>query len=288
MKKTSQKRINKYLHEKKRLIDENLNKYLPKASTYPYSIHQAMRYSIFSGGKRLRPILAMAAAEVGRGNQKVVLPAACAIELIHAFSLIHDDLPALDNDDFRRGKSSCHRAFGEDIAILAGDALLIFGFQLLGESERIGQSFLNPGVLIKEMAGAIGSEGMIGGQVVDLESQRRKIGPKELVYIHEHKTAALITAALRIGGIIGRVSSRELKSLTNFGQAMGLSFQIMDDLLDEKEAKKGASYLNRMGREKARAKIQESTLKAEGSLRPLGRRGDILKAINEVMMKRLK
>lgn len=288
MKKTPQKKINKYLNKNRRLIDSALKRYLPRASAYPFSIHKAMRYSLFSGGKRLRPILAMAAAEAGRGNLKAVLPAACAIELIHTFSLIHDDLPALDNDDFRRGKSSCHRVFGEDVAILAGDALLILGFQLLGESEKIGQSFLKPGVLIKEMAGAIGTGGMIAGQVVDLESQRRKIGPKELVYIHEHKTAALITTALRIGGIIGQVSHRGLKSLTSFGQAMGLSFQIVDDLLDEKEDKKGASYLVLMGREKAIAKVRALTLKAEESLKPLGHRGDILKGINEVMVKRIK
>ena len=165
--------------------------------------------------------------------------------------------------------------------------LLILGFQLLGESERIGRGFLKPGVLIKEMAGAIGTRGMIGGQVVDLESQKRKIGPKELVYIHQHKTAALITTALRIGGIIGQVSPRELKALTDFGQALGLSFQIVDDLLDKKEDKKGASYPGLMGREKAEAKIKELTRKAEDSLKPLGPRGGILKAINEVMVGRL-
>lgn len=280
-------RINRYLDEKKRLVEKALERFLPKETSYPAKLHKAMRYSVFSAGKRLRPLLMLAAADTGKMELDTALPAACAIELIHTFSLIHDDLPALDNDNFRRGKPSCHCAFGEDIAILAGDALLVLGFQLLGESERIGQSFLKSGVLIKEMAEAIGTGGMIGGQAADLESQRKKIGLKELLYIHQHKTADLITAALRIGGTIGQVSPRELKGLTNFGQVMGLSFQIVDDLLDEKEDKKGASYPDFMGREKILARVRELAQKAEKSLKPLGHRGDILKTINKVMVERL-
>jgi len=285
---SSSKKINSYLKEKKRLVDQSLDKYLPKASVYPQALHKAMRYSLFSGGKRLRPILTIAAAETRNRNTKAVLPAACAVELIHTFSLIHDDLPALDDDDFRRGKPSCHRAFGEDIAILAGDALLTLGFELLGESERIGRGFLKPGILITEMAGAIGTSGMIGGQVVDLESQKKKIGARELKYIHEKKTAALITAALRIGGIIGQAPTQELSALTNFGRAMGVCFQLVDDLLDEEKDIGGASYLGRIGRKKTMAKIKELTLKAGKSLKPLGKRGETLKAINMAMVKRVK
>ena len=272
------KEVTKYLKDKKNLIDRHLDKYLPRSSACPQVIHKAMRYSVFSLGKRLRPILTLAAAEAGKRNQKTVLPAACALELIHTFSLIHDDLPALDNDDFRRGRPSCHCVFGEDIAILSGDALLALGFELLGESQRIGQNFLTPGILIKEMAAAIGTNGMIGGQVIDLETQKKKISPAKLEYIREKKTAALITAALRIGGIIGQVPQRELIALTDFGMAMGVCFQIVDDLLDEEKA----------DRKKVMLKIKELTQKAERALKPLGKRGEILKAINMAMVNRLK
>jgi geranylgeranyl diphosphate synthase type II len=281
------RKIENYLKIKRRLIEANLNTYLPLSSAYPPSIHQAMRYSLFSAGKRLRPVLVLAAAEAGEGNLKAALPTACAIEMIHTFSLIHDDLPALDNDDFRRGKPACHRRFGEDTAILAGDALLVLGFNLLGESERIGRRFLKPGLLVKEMAEAIGTAGLIGGQVVDLISRKRVIGRKELAYIYEHKTAALITASLRLGGFIGRVSACELKSLSRFGQAMGFAFQLVDDLLDE-TSDKGASYVKLLGKEKTRAMLKELTLKAEEALAPLGERADILKAINQLMVHRLK
>jgi len=274
----SSKKINSYLKEKKRLVDQGLDKYVPKASAYPQAIHKAMRYSLFTGGKRLRPILTIAAAATGNGKSVVLLPTACAVEIIHTFSLIHDDLPSLDDDDFRRGKPSCHRAFGEDIAILAGDALLVLGFGLLGESERMGRGFLKPGILIREMAGAIGTCGMIGGQVVDLESQKKKIGARGLKYINEKKTAALITGALRIGGIIGQVPPRELTALTNFGKAMGVSFQIVDDMLDQKKD----------NRKKSMSKVKELTLKAESFLKPLGERGEVLKAINKAMVCRVK
>ncbi len=274
----SSKKINRYLKEKKRLVDRSLDRYVPGASAYPQSIHKAMRYSLFSNGKRLRPILTIAAAAIGNWKRPALLPAACAVELIHTFSLMHDDLPSLDDDDFRRGKPSCHRAFGEDIAILAGDALLVLGFGLLGESERMGRKFLEPGILIKEMAGAIGTRGMIGGQVVDLESQKKKIGVRELKYIHEKKTAALITGALRIGGIIGQVPKRDLSALTNFGMAMGVCFQIVDDVLDEEKD----------DTKKTMAKIKELTLKAESFLKPLRERGEVLKAINKAMVCRVK
>lgn len=282
------KDISKYMREKKRLIDHHLGKFLPRSSTYPRVIHQAMHYSVFSGGKRLRPILTIAAAETHTRDIKAVLPAACAIELVHTFSLIHDDLPALDNDDFRRGKPTCHRMFGEDMAILAGDALLILAFELLGESERIGRHFLKPGVLIKEMTNAIGTGGMIGGQVVDLLSQKREINVRELKYTHENKTAALITAALRIGGIIGGMPPRELTALTNFGRSMGFCFQIVDDLLDEKVDRQEASYLSLLGRERAMEMVEELMIEAEKSLKCLGDKGDTLRAINRAMASRMK
>ncbi len=283
-----EKRITDYLEKKRRLLDRHLERFLPAASAYPQAIHRAMRYSVFSGGKRLRPLLTIAAAETQHYNGKAVLPAACALELVHTFSLIHDDLPALDNDDFRRGRSSCHRAFGEDIAVLAGDALLVLAFELLAESEIIGKKFLNPGILIKEITQAIGTGGMIGGQVVDMESTRKKINMREAEYIYEKKTGALITASLRIGGIIGRAPQKELTALTGFGKAMGFCFQIVDDLLDEKKDNEGSSYPSLFGREKALAKVRELTLKAEKSLECLGNRGGTLKAINRMMVDRLK
>lgn len=222
-----------YLSAKKRLIESALEQYLPGEGEYPSLIHEAMHYSVLGGGKRLRSILVMAAAEAVGKEGKRVLPTACAIELIHAYSLIHDDLPALDNDDYRRGKPSSHKKFGEAIAILAGDALLTLAFWLLAKNaEEPGIRLESVLQVIKEVGVSAGTFGMIGGQVVDLECAGGNIDPPTLQYIHTHKTGSLICASLRSGAILAESSEDELRSLTQYGEHIGLAFQIVDDILD--------------------------------------------------------
>lgn len=229
--------IEGYLKERCRLIEERLEHYLPSAAEYPDSIHEAMRYSVFSGGKRIRSILVIAAAEACGGKVRDVLPTACAIELIHTYSLIHDDLPALDNDDYRRGKPSCHRAFGEATAILAGDALLPLAFNLMARNCEVdGMDEARIIRVIEEVSMGIGSLGMVGGQVVDLKTPET-ITPALIEYIHTHKTGALFRVAIRCGGILAGANEDELTALTLYGENIGFAFQIVDDLLDLKEDK---------------------------------------------------
>jgi geranylgeranyl diphosphate synthase type II len=226
-----------YLQEKAVIVNKELEQLMPAKDRYPASIHQAMHYSIFAGGKRLRPILCLAAAEAVNKEAATLhlLPVACALEMIHTYSLVHDDLPAMDNDDYRRGKLTNHKVFGEGIAVLAGDALLTYGFEVLlrfarqfPEKERAIQ-------VVEEIAVAVGTEGMIGGQVVDLESEGKKecVHPETtLAYIHTHKTGALFRAAIRAGAILAGAGAEELAGLTLYAEKFGLAFQITDDLLD--------------------------------------------------------
>jgi len=225
--------IENYLKERKQLIDEALDKYLPGSDEYPAIIHQAMRHSIFAGGKRLRPILTLAACEVVGGSVEVALPTACAIECIHTYSLIHDDLPCMDDDDLRRGIPTCHKVFGEGIAVLAGDALLTFAFQLLAMNCELTQvPPPNAVKIIAEVSKACGTFGLIGGQVIDLESENTVVSLDTLKYIHQHKTGSLITTSIRTGAILGNANFEELKLLTEYGKLVGLAFQITDDILD--------------------------------------------------------
>lgn len=234
-----------YLNEKRKLVEERLEQYLPETTRYPSSIHEAMRYCVFSGGKRLRPILTIAAAEACGGKATEVLPSACAIELIHTYSLIHDDLPALDNDDYRRGKPSCHKAFGEAAAILAGDALLPLAFNLIAKNCGIdGIDEAKTIRVIKEVSLGIGSLGMVGGQVVDLESTTHTLTPPIIQYIHTHKTGTLFRAAVRCGAILVGANKDNLRSLTLYAENIGLAFQIVDDLLDLKEDKTTGERVN--------------------------------------------
>ncbi|HWJ02288.1 MAG TPA: polyprenyl synthetase family protein, partial [Verrucomicrobiae bacterium] len=196
--------LQKYLKEKTELIDGALNSWLPQEESEPKLIHRAMRYSTFAGGKRIRPALVLAAAEAVGGAQEQVIPAACALEMIHTYSLIHDDLPAMDDDDFRRGRPSNHKMFGEGIAILAGDALLTYAFELL--ATRLPEAGVHPGIMgavIREIAGAAGTVGMIGGQVLDLAAEGQKVDLNGLEQIHRWKTGALLKASVRVGAIIG-------------------------------------------------------------------------------------
>lgn len=221
--------LDQYCQTKISLIDETLSQYLPNDS-YPPIIYEAMRYSLFAGGKRLRPIMLMAAADAVGGDGNDYLPVACALEMIHTYSLIHDDLPAMDNDDYRRGKPTNHKVYGEGMAILAGDGLLTAAFDVM-----LSQTKVDPAILItvaREISAAAGAAGMIGGQVVDLMSEGKTIDNSTLEYMHQAKTGALFKAALRAGAMLAGGTDSQITALTHYAEQFGLAFQITDDILD--------------------------------------------------------
>ncbi|MBI2162375.1 MAG: polyprenyl synthetase family protein [Candidatus Rokubacteria bacterium] len=221
-----------YLTERRGLVDAALERFLPPDDTPPPTVHRAMRYSVMAGGKRLRPILVIAGAEAVGGTPGTVLPAACALELIHTYSLIHDDLPAMDDDDYRRGRLTNHKVFGEAIAILAGDALLTLAFRLVTDTTaRVNDARVLRDVVV-ELADAAGTFGMVGGQVVDIESEGKAITAETLEYIHRHKTAALIRASLRVGALLAGGDAKAVAAIGEAGSDLGLAFQIVDDILD--------------------------------------------------------
>ena len=221
-----------YLAERRALVDAALERALPSEHTPPPTIHRAMRYSVMAGGKRLRPILVIAGAEAVGGTAAMVLPTACALEMIHTYSLIHDDLPAMDDDDYRRGRLTSHKVFGDAVAILAGDALLTLAFRLVADNAGLVR---DPRVIreaVAEIADAAGTLGMVGGQVVDIESEGKAIAAETLEYIHRHKTAALIRASLRVGALLAGGDAKAVAVAGEAGGELGLAFQIVDDILD--------------------------------------------------------
>ena len=225
--------LQSYLAERGKLVDAALNGFLPAVDVLPVSLHDSMRYSIFAGGKRVRPILMLAACEAVGGDMETALPAACALEMIHGYSLIHDDLPAMDDDDLRRGQPTNHKVYGEATAILAGDALLTEAFILLTNPEVWGDiDPLRRCEVTHIIARSAGSRGMVGGQVVDMESEERTIDLPTLEYIHTHKTGALILAAIEAGAILGGADDTQRQALRRYGAAAGLAFQVADDILD--------------------------------------------------------
>jgi geranylgeranyl diphosphate synthase type II len=256
-----------------------------------------MRYSIFAGGKRLRPVICLATAEVLRGRAADALPLACAVECIHTYSLIHDDLPAMDNDDFRRGKPTSHKVYGEGIAVLAGDALLTIAFEMAASCKAWPR--YPHAVIIRELAVAAGSRKLIAGQVADLEGEGKKISPAELRYIHENKTAALIAGSIRLGAMSANASAKQLARLTDFGQSLGLAFQVIDDILDvtqttEKLGKSAgkdvaaqkATYPALLGLDKAKREADRLTARARAALKPFGADAAPLEAIADFLLKR--
>lgn len=225
--------LKQYLSARKQVIDEALAQFAPVPTGLEGSVAEASRYSLFAGGKRLRPILCLAAVDVFGGAQETVLPAACALEMIHTYSLIHDDLPAMDNDDFRRGRPTNHKVFGEAMAILAGDALLTEAFSLMTDAGARGTVPAERLIrVIAVIARAAGYRGMVGGQVIDLESESREVDLATVEYMHLRKTGALISASLEAGAILGGASEEQIAALTRYGHHLGLAFQITDDLLD--------------------------------------------------------
>ncbi len=223
----------RFLIERSHQIDQALDRFLPAADDTPSSIHQAMRYSVFAGGKRLRPTLCLVAASVIGADETAVIPVACAIEMVHTYSLVHDDLPALDNDDLRRGQPTVHRKFGEAIAILTGDALLTRAFQILVEECQRRLSDAKPVLAMREIVFAVGTlNGMIGGQVADLEAEGTAVSADTVSYIHRSKTGALIRASVRSGALLGCSEGPAVNALTQYAEKIGLAFQIVDDILD--------------------------------------------------------
>ena len=221
-----------YLQDRQKIVEEALEQYLPGEDNIPADIYKAVRYSVFNGGKRIRPILCLAAAEAVGGDLGPAIPVACALELIHSYSLIHDDLPAMDNDDFRRGKPACHKIFGENVAILAGDALLTEAFVLLSHVEKVRLSAERRLAVIQEIAQAAGISGMVGGQVLDVLSGKSVSDENTLYEIHRRKTGALIVAAVKSGAIIFNARKDKIQALAEYGINLGLAFQIADDILN--------------------------------------------------------
>lgn len=222
--------LSDYLSERSQLVDAALDRLLPPAATAPVTLHEAMRYSLFAGGKRLRPVLCLAAAEACGGAPEAALPLAAAVECLHTYTLIHDDLPCMDDDDFRRGRPTCHKVYGEGIAVLAGDGLLTAAFEILAGAEPTHR--YSTAAYVKELAVASGSRHLIGGQVLDLEGEGQPITADQLRFIHESKTAALLTASLRLGAMAANATDAQLEAVGRFGHALGLAFQIIDDILD--------------------------------------------------------
>jgi geranylgeranyl diphosphate synthase type II len=266
-----------YLRARQKEIDRALNRYLPKANTKPATLHKAMRYSLFAGGKRLRPILCLAAAEACRGNIDDALPLACALECIHTYSLVHDDLPSMDNDDFRRGRPTCHKVFGEGIAVLAGDALLTIAFEIVSRAKPARR--YDTSTLLREIAVAAGSQKLIAGQVADLEAEGKNVKRDQLQFIHENKTAAILKSSVRLGAMSANAQAKKLSAITRFGERLGLAFQVIDDILDVTQtseilgksagkdvAAKKATYPAVIGLDKSRAEARQLTRQAHDAL----------------------
>ncbi|RPJ34277.1 MAG: polyprenyl synthetase family protein [Verrucomicrobiaceae bacterium] len=289
--------LKSYLADRAALVDAAMDAYLPTAKERPSTIHEAMRYAIFAGGKRLRPVLCIAAAEACGGETADALAPACALELMHTYSLVHDDLPAMDNDDLRRGRPTCHKIYGEGMAVLCGDALLTEAFLVLSQTpptQRYGtRDYVN------ELAETGSSRQLIGGQVMDLEGEGKQLTKRELVRIHEAKTAALLTCSLRLGAMTANATPAKLSALSEFGHHLGLAFQVIDDILDVTQstevlgktagkdlAVEKATYPAIIGLEASRKEAAKLTKAAMAALKPLGKKAARLEQIAAHLLKR--
>jgi len=286
-----------YMKERAVVVDVALDRFLPPETERPETLHKAMRYSVFAGGKRLRPVLVIAGAEAVGGSAERVMPTACALELIHTYSLVHDDLPAMDDDDFRRGVPTNHKVFGEAIAILAGDALLTLAFRLVAENARDRVGAL--GDVVVDIADAAGHAGMVAGQVADLEAEGRPVGAETLDYIHTRKTGALIRASLRAGAMLCGADAPQLRALSLAGANLGLAFQIVDDILDvvassaelgktagKDQIQQKATYPGIHGLAASRARARALLDEAEEALVPFGPRAEPIRALGRFILER--
>jgi geranylgeranyl diphosphate synthase type II len=291
--------LNQFLATRTDAVNAALDQFLPSEKIKPATIHKAMRYSLFAGGKRMRPAVLLAAAAACGGSEKDAMPLACAVECIHTYSLIHDDLPAMDNDDFRRGKPTNHKVFGEGIAVLAGDALLTQAFEIAAQCKKF--PCYPHDQIILEIAKASGSLQLVGGQVTDLEGENKKLSIAELKFIHERKTSALLCCSVRLGGMSANCSPAQLQALTEFGYHVGLAFQVIDDILDVTQtseqlgktagkdvAVQKATYPSIVGLEKSRKIATQLTDKAFGALKIFKGKAVALEALAEFLLKREK
>ncbi len=289
--------LSTWVAKKSKAVDAALDRSMPKASKKPATIHKSMRYSIFAGGKRMRPALLIAAAEACGGAEAAALPFACAVECIHTYSLIHDDLPAMDNDDFRRGKPTNHKVFGDGIAVLAGDALLTQAFEIIAQAVPGKRYSVRDTVM--ELAVASGSLQLIAGQVADLEGEGKDLSVPDLRYIHERKTSALLTCSVRLGGMSANATPAQLKALTDFGYNVGLAFQVIDDILDVTQtseklgktagkdvAAQKATYPRLVGLEKSKKIAALLTAKAFDALKPFNGKAVALEALARYLLER--
>lgn len=281
--------LNRYLAEKRARINEALETVLPSETVRPPVLHKAMRHSVLSGGKRLRPIMTIAAAEAVGSNTDAAINAAVAIELLHTYTLIHDDLPSMDDDDERRGRPTCHVLYGEANAILTGDALQALAFEMAARTTA--QAPYPPSQVVTELALAAGSYGVVGGQVEDIAHDDKEMDAETIEYIHLHKTADLFRAAIRMGAIAGGANQNQLDILTQYALDVGRAFQIIDDLLDETSAEDETNGLSRScvgiyGKEKAKTLAEELTADALSCLGKLNSATQPLKAISEYMIGR--
>jgi len=289
--------LKSYLSARAAEVDAALDAFLPKAKERPATIHAAMRYSVFAGGKRLRPVLCLAAAEACGGEISNALAPACAVELMHTYSLVHDDLPAMDDDDLRRGRPTCHKVYGEGMAVLCGDALLTESFIVLAQAAPTKRYSTRD--YIAELAETGGSKKLIGGQVMDLEGEGKKLTERDLVRIHEAKTAALLTTSLRLGAMTANATPTRLQALTIFGHALGLAFQVIDDILDvtqstevlgktagKDQAVEKSTYPAILGLDASRKEAARLTQEAMDALKPFGTKVARLREIATHLLKR--
>jgi len=289
--------LNRFLVRSTGQVDRALDRFLPAEGIRPATLHKAMRYSLFAGGKRMRPALCLAAAQACGGRTAAAMPLACAVECIHTYSLIHDDLPSMDNDDFRRGKPTNHKVFGEGVAVLAGDALLTQAFEIAARCSSWPR-YSHQDVIL-EIARASGSLQLIAGQVADLEGEGRKVSVADLKYIHERKTSALLCCSVRLGGMSANCTPAQLKALTDFGYNVGLAFQVIDDILDVTQsseklgktagkdtAAQKATYPAIVGLAKSRTIARRLTNRAFAALKPFKGRAVALESLAAFLLKR--
>jgi len=290
----------KYLNSRGALVDMALDKLMPEKEEYPSIINQTMRYSVFAGGKRIRPVLVIMAAEALGYTASRVMPAACALELIHTYSLIHDDLPCMDDDDYRRGKLTNHKVYGENIAVLGGDGLLTLAFELVAKNAEV-KGVTPAGVVkaIKLIADGAGTHGMVGGQVVDIISENKKVSEPVLQYIHTHKTGALIRASILAGAVLCNADEKKYKALASYGEHIGLIFQIVDDILnvvgDSKKLgkavgsdakRKKMTYPGLFGLKQSREEVELLCEKAKNAVKPFGKRAETMLALVDFLKDR--
>lgn len=292
--------LKSWLKAQQKLVDAELKRQLPRENVRPVTIHKAMRYSIFAGGKRLRPILCLAAAEAcGTDSSQIknALFPACAVEIMHTYSLVHDDLPCMDDDDLRRGRPTSHKVYGEGVAVLCGDALLTEAFAIIAQTPASKRYSARD--YVGELAVTGGSRKLIGGQILDLEGEGKSLTKKQLIQIHEAKTAALLTSSIRLGAMTANVTPAKLAALTDFGYNLGLAFQVIDDILDvtqtteqlgktagKDEAVDKSTYPAILGLEKSRLEAARLTKKSLDALKPFGKSAARLEQIAHYMLDR--